>query len=193
MKQVADFGQHTHWNHYRLAILAPPFHNPFVPGVTGVNQRVEWSGVRDYGHACGSRQSRSSIRADAFFFPLANRPVTDGRRAAPVGSARYLAIASRTSEATLTFLRSAALLRSRRIFASKNRLVRFMHTYYQDVCLWGNSCAPTAQQTVCHSPVLAERHSASITDMFAIALSRGTGTVPEPLMASENASACSLY
>jgi len=135
MKQVANFGQHTHRNHYRLAILFPPLYNSFVPCITGVHQRVERPGVGDYCHACGSRQSRSSTFADVFFFPLENLPVTDGSCGDAAGSVRYLAMASRTSDATLTFRRSAALLRFRRVFWSRNRLVRFMHIYYFDVCL----------------------------------------------------------
>lgn len=43
--------------------------------------------------------------------------------------------------------------------------------------------------TLTHAPACAERNSASITDMFPIAVSSDTGTVPTPRTASENASA----
>jgi hypothetical protein len=126
MEEIADLRQHTHGNYHRLAVLAPPSYNPLVPRVVAVDQRVEGTRVGDYSHAWGSCQSSLSTRPEVFFFPLENLPVTDGRGAAAVGCERYLEMASRTTDATLTCRRSAARFRSRRMFASRKRLVRFM-------------------------------------------------------------------
>jgi hypothetical protein len=83
------------------------------------------------------------VRSAVSTVPLENRPVTEGSRTMDFGSARYLVIASRTIDATLTCSRWAARLRSLRILASRNRLVRFM-AY---ILLY---CMPTGNGALCH-------------------------------------------